>query len=524
MSTALSKNFLDHKLFFLLSFALGAFSGLAFAPMYLWPFISISLLGLLKILEPMPRKMMLFLFFVWCFGLFFVSFHWICLSLFVEFDKFWFLIPFCMMGIPAILAAIHTSILAGALSFFHITKPYGPLFFTAFIFSWCLSEWIRGCLIFGGFPWNFIIHAWGNNVFMMQGLSLVGSYGLSAITLCFLSIPYLWLGRDFSLKQRSILTATLAFIIFGLTFWGHHRIQKSVTFHAKPWIRLVQPNIAQSDKMNPSKISDILNILKELTQKPSSRPLTHIIWPEAALPFLSTKSDVATFALPTRFPEVLITGLCRQAQGRIYNSLVAIDPNGHISNIYDKYHLVPFGEYIPGRIWLRLDGITALTLDRHDFTPGQLLQTISLPGLPSFSPLICFDTAFSGEVTLPATRPEWLLELTNNAWFGDSWGLAQHLDLGIFRAIEEGLPLVRVTNTGVSCVISPYGRVLHKLPSHEAGVIDFALPEATTPTWFCLWRQGPFWIFLTALFIALLWATATPLTKEQKRKGKQKKK
>lgn len=429
-----------------------------------------------------------------------------------------------MAGIPALLALIHASVLAGILSFFRLKKPYGPLFYTAFVFSWCLSEWVRGCLIFGGFPWNFITHTWGNNAFMIQALSLVGSYGLSAITLCFLSVPYFWLGRHFSLKQRSILTGILALTVFSLTFWGHHRIQKSVTFHEKPWIRLVQPNIAQADKMDPKKIPDILQILKELTQAPSSKPLTHIIWPEAALPFLSTKNDVASFPLSTRFPETLITGLCRQDQGRIYNSLVTIEPDGRISNIYDKYHLVPFGEYIPGRIWLRLDGVTALTLDRHDFTPGALLQTITLPNLPPFSPLICFDTAFVGEVTLATKRPEWLLELTNNAWFGDSWGLAQHLDLGIFRAIEEGLPLVRVTNTGVSCVISPYGRILHTLPSHKPGVIDFALPEATPPTWFCLWRQAPFWIFLAILFMILLWSTATPLRSQPKRKGQAKKK
>ena len=214
---------------------------------------------------------------LWCFGFFCVSFYWVCLSLCVEIDKFWFLIPFCAIGLPATLSLIHIGILASVLSFFRISKPFGSLFYCAFLLSWCLAEWFRGCLIFGGFPWNFLAHFWGNNLFIMQSAALLGSYGLSAFTLCFLSIPYFWLGRDFSFKQRSLLTGSLALLVVCLSFWGHHRIQRPVTFDAKPWLRIVQPNISQIDKMNPDKIPDILNTLKTLTQKPSAKPLTAAI-------------------------------------------------------------------------------------------------------------------------------------------------------------------------------------------------------------------------------------------------------
>ncbi|TGW15774.1 apolipoprotein N-acyltransferase [bacterium NHP-B] len=503
------------KISLFMAVVLGAFSACALPPLYFWPFLSIGMLGLFKMLEPLPLIKGLCVFFAWCFGFFLVGFYWITLSMYVELDKFWFLIPFCFVIIPIVFACIHVGLLAAILSFFSISN-FGTLAaFLSFILSWSLAEWVRGSLVFGGIPWNFFAHIWGENLFIMQTVSVIGSYGLSVLTLFFLSIPYLWAAKTLSFRVRLSFTGALTFIIFVISFWGHQRM-KPLTYHAKPWIRLVQPNISQKDKMNPDKTSSILTTLTTLTQLPSKKPLTHILWPEAAFPFWCEGSQKIGVPLPIRFPQTLITGVMRRERHKLHNSLVVVRHNGELTHIYDKYHLVPFGEYIPGRHWLPLGHIKALTLDRHDFTPGPHIKTFYTGNLPPFSPLICFDTAFSNHVAQTLKRPHWLLELTNNAWFGESWGLYQHLDIGRLRAIEEGVPLVRVTNTGISCLVSPYGQVLKQLPISSQGVIDFALPKPLEPTLFQTLGYTCFWLSCALLFLTILWQT-TPITKKRRR-------
>ncbi len=190
----------------------------------------------------------------------------------------------------------------------------------------------------------------------------------------------------------------------------------------------------------------------------------------------------------------------------VWNSLVAIDHDGAIEASYDKFHLVPFGEYVPMRSILPMQKITPGAID---FSAGPGPRTISLPGLPPFSPLICYEAIFPGEVVDPAHRPAWLLNITNDAWYGFTSGPFQHVAIARTRAIEEGLPLARVGNNGISALFDPYGRVLARLDLDAIGVLDVHLPEALPPTLYSRYGDIPFFYALLLIVVALVAAHST---------------
>ena len=251
-------------------------------------------------------------------------------------------------------------------------------------------------------------------------------------------------------------------------------------------LRLVQPNIPQTLKWDSSLAeSHLLKQMRMSASGDSARRITHVIWPETAVPFALERSPGLAAALAPAVPRggLLITGILRVTQGADgpswHNSMVALDGSGTVRASFDKFHLVPFGEYVPIR-WI--PGVSRIAPGETDFTPGPGPATVELPGLPPVSPLICYEVIFPGAVVEPGTRPAWLLNLTNDAWFGLSTGPHQHFASARLRAVEEGLPLVRVANSGISGVIDPYGRVLAKLDLGREGVLDAALPRALPPT------------------------------------------
>ncbi|MBI3513407.1 MAG: apolipoprotein N-acyltransferase, partial [Proteobacteria bacterium] len=248
-------------------------------------------------------------------------------------------------------------------------------------------------------------------------------------------------------------------------------------------LRLVQPNIDQQLKWQDSERVAIFRRLLELSQAQAALAPTAIVWPEAATPFLFEQSPEARAAAAAILPPgaLLITGAPRATRrpdgaNDFWNGLVALDRDDTVRGSYDKFHLVPFGEYVPLADILPIQTIAPGGGGAFRAGPGP--RTLRLPGLPPVSPLICYEVIFPGAVIDDADRPEWILNLTNDAWYGRSSGPYQHFASAIMRAVEQGMPVVRVAQTGISGVIDPYGRVTARLGLGAGGVVDAALPRA----------------------------------------------
>jgi apolipoprotein N-acyltransferase len=267
----------------------------------------------------------------------------------------------------------------------------------------------------------------------------------------------------------------------------------------------VQPSIPPGVKNDADLRSETLNKLLALTvQSPGYDRITHVIWPESAVPYLVERNDNVRRAMAGVVPPqgLLITGAVRVAPEtgdleQVWNSAIALDQSGAIVGSFDKFHLVPYGEYVPLRSVFPF--ISKITPGSMDFSSGPGPRTLHLPGLPPVGPLICYELIFPGQVADRADRPQWLLSLTNDAWFGRSTGPYQHFASARFRAVEEGVPMTRAANAGVSGVIDAYGRVLAELPLDAVGVIDHGLPAAVpAPTLFA--RYGN-WMLLASLAV-----------------------
>jgi apolipoprotein N-acyltransferase len=348
----------------------------------------------------------------------------------------------------------------------------------------------------------------------MQVTAVTGLYGLSLLTVAFAAMPASLVepGRDSGPggRGRWIGTAAAA-LLFMLAWTGGAMRLSGAGDDTVPGVRLrlVQPNIPQDLKWDPQRLEGNFRVALELSRAPASTAVTHVIWPETAVPFVlaAEPARVAALAAVTPPGGLLVTGAIRavrlaDASVRAWNSLQAVDAEGRIVATYDKFHLVPFGEYVPFRGLLSIAKITPGNLD---FTPGPGLVTLDLPGLPPVSPLICYEIIFPDEVALRAPRPAWLLNLTNDAWFGISSGPYQHFAAARFRAVEEGLPVVRAANNGISAVVDPYGRVVARLGLGATGVVDSDLPGALVAPPYARWGgRVPGLLMLVFVVMALL--------------------
>lgn len=472
------------------AFVLGAVGALAFAPLFIFPAVILALSGIWFFLNREIEQGTSFskIFWLgWWFGLghFTAGLYWIAHALTVDLASFWWIIPFALLGIPAILG-VFTGVSFMTLKLW----PYDGIS-RAFAFAaiWVGFEWLRGHL-FTGFPWNLMGYAWAFNSGMVQMASLVGVYGLSLfVVLIGVSLNYL-VGKEFFAK--SIVLAL--YLITGLGWiWGTFRLDNPDVLESPPLgIRVVQPNIPQALKWDPGQKEAHFKKLLALTAQPSHLPLKAIIWPETAVPFFLEQEDFRRQLISEVIPQkgLLFTGaLHRTLPGvtpfEIWNSLLVLNDQGTIIAHYDKSHLVPFGEYIPLRnLSDRLFGkgsVKKITAGLMDFTPGPGPETIPLPEeFPSFSGLVCYEVIFPGVViNSTQTRPGWMINVTNDGWYGHTSGPYQHLEMTRFRAVEEGIPLVRAANSGISAVFDAYGRNLGSLGLGTKGVFDVYLPAPT---------------------------------------------
>jgi apolipoprotein N-acyltransferase len=365
--------------------------------------------------------------------------------------------------------------------------------------AWTAGEWLRGH-VFTGFPWNPLAHVWAFATPLLQGATVVGVYGLGTLSFLVLAAP--------AAGWRATGVALVAVVAMGAA--GQFTMSAVNEKSGGPLMRIVQPNVAQAEKWRPENRERELRKLLDLSRGEGFDKLAAVIWPETAVPFVVQPDSEVLPVLAQAAPPggYLLAGAARAEQrveDGVWNSLLAIDRAGAVVAHFDKVHLVPFGEYIPFHKQLApLSGL----IGRGSFEVGASFVTLALPGLPPFSPVICFEVIFPADVTGPGARPQWLLNVTNDAWFGVSSGPYQHLTSARLRTIEEGLPMVRAANTGVSAVIDAYGRVLAALDMERAGVIDHELPPARAATPYGRWHD---WLLLLLVCIlALLAALIRP--------------
>jgi apolipoprotein N-acyltransferase len=476
----------------LLTIVLGVLFTLCFAPHYQLEFGFICLTGLLLVLDSVKTSKKVFLY-GWLFG--FVhhvsGLYWISYSMLVEPDKFAWMIPFSATAIPAILALVIglTCWMTYKLNLKIISKM---LFFAA---AWALTEMVRGNL-FTGFPWNLVGYTFLADESIAQAASIFGVYGLSMLAVFLFTTPYL-AASYLKSKNDTALVYRLCFslcylmpTIIAMTLlhdWGSERIAENKDKFEKTSIRIVQPNIPQKEKFDPDKIGDHLfryyNLSLQESMKADDFVPDLIIWPEVAttLNLEEDKEFLAEVADIIPFSAYLILGTIRYEgwllNQKIFNSVQFVDSEGILQpTAYDKSHLVPFGEYVPLRQYL--PGVEKIAKGIGDFNRGAGNKTFKLDNSEPFSPLICYEIIFPGKVvdkTSPQ-KPQWILNLTNDAWFGNTSGPPQHLDAARMRAIEEGIPVIRSANTGISAVVDGMGRVLDRIELDKQGIIDTKLP------------------------------------------------
>lgn len=439
----------------------------AMPPWGMWPalFLGLSLFYVLLCTAQKTRTAFLY---GWLFGFgyFGAGLSWIGNALLVDGNEFAWVWPLAVAALPALLALFTAAACALSVRAADIKRPGG---FILFIASLIASEWLRGH-VFTGFPWNLYGYAWAGNLPMAQLASVGGIYWLTLLTTLWAALPgflMVWTARP-SFKILVLLVLALS---MGTGFiYGTNRLENHPTVLRQDVIvRLVQPGISQEDKWNPAKGGDNFRKILSLSEaeKENESVATLIVWPETAMsaPLLNNPSAAAALkGVLSQYGQTvyLLSGILRFDTGpdgkeRYYNSLSLFDKDLREVEAYNKSHLVPFGEYIPWQDLIPLSPFASFS----GFTPGDGPQTSLIPGIGGYSPLVCYEIIFSGAVTSAGQdKPGFIVNVTNDAWYGDSAGPRQHFAQARFRAIEEGLPVIRSANTGISGIIDPLGRIV----------------------------------------------------------------
>ncbi|MEQ8830795.1 MAG: apolipoprotein N-acyltransferase [Alphaproteobacteria bacterium] len=476
-----------------LLFGLGAATVLGLPPVDAWPVAFLTLPMLIWLLESAQSRKQAFGTGWWfLFGYFAVGWYWISNALLVFSASLAWMIPFALIGLPGALA-IYGGL---ALLIPHILLGPGPQRRVARVLltvaALAGADIARGFLL-TGFPWNVFGYLWSGTEALSQSAALFGVYGIGLLVLLSGALPALAANGG----RKAIAALAVAVAIPLLTYAGGAvrladapdlAVQQADP--ALPGLRMVQANVPQREKWRHELRERNLQI--HLLDSSEGRPdwVGAVLWPETAAAFLVEDSDdyraaMARYAVPEN--GYLITGTprrTRQPVKALFNSVVAIDDRSVVRARYDKAHLVPFGEYVPLAKYMPFGKVAAGEID---YSPGPGPRTIRLAGLPPVSPLICYEVIFPSAVTDPADRPAWLLNVTNDAWYGRTAGPYQHLQHARMRAVEEGLPLVRPANTGISIAFDGYGREIGRIPLETRGVLDLRLPPSLAPTVFAQW-------------------------------------
>jgi len=454
------------------------------------------------------------------FGYFLAGLWWIGAAFLVDAGQFAWLLPVAVLALPAGLAL-----------FWGLAAAFAQLFWRddwrrilALAVALGAAEWARGHVL-TGFPWNAIGYALTAGEVLMQSAAAFGLHALNVMAVLIFAAPAALVPPGAQARRNIAIPALAAGAIAGLALFGFIRLDQAPQASVPGvQIRIVQPAIDQAEKWKSENKQAIFQSYLDLSAKgglPADGAGLVLVWPESAFPFALTEEPGALAAIGAMLPDgaALVTGAARlEAVGgegaggtgqRVFNTIYVINDRGEIEDAYDKVHLVPFGEYLPFQKTLESFGLRQLTNLPGGFSAGPRRRALTLPAAPAFSPLICYEIVFPGQV-MPENpdsgeaRPGFLLNVTNDAWYGRTPGPYQHLHQARVRSIEEGLPLVRSANTGISIVSDPFGRIIARTALGEKTSITAALPSAIEPPFSSRYGYYMFLILLLIVFITVM--------------------
>jgi len=497
-----------------IAFGAGALSALSMAPFFAFPILWITLPVLVWLIDGavgetasgrVKRLRPAFAVGWWFgFGYFLAGLWWIGNAFLQEPDQFGWLMPIAVLLLPAGLALFYG--LGVALAQLLWSDGWQRVFALAAGLGG--AEWLRGNLL-SGFPWNALGYALTAGEILMQSAALFGLYALNVVAILIFAAPAT-MAPLADEKRRHFALPSLALVaIAALGAYGMLRLSHAETaFVPNVTIRIAQPALAQLQKADPASKDQVLSAYFRLSA-PDSAPLeegTVLVWPESAFPFSFSENPGALAAIAELLPPgtALVTGAYREefnptGPTQYYNSIYLIGDDGTILSAYDKVHLVPFGEYVPMADLLERAGIRQIV--PYGFAAGPARRPLALPSGQSFLPLICYESIFSGALIGDAPRPQFMLNVTNDGWFGRTTGPYQHFHQARVRSVEEGLPLVRAANTGISAVVDPYGRSISQTRLGETAMIESRLPSGITPPFYAQWRIA---VFILSLAVCIL--------------------
>lgn len=476
-----------------LAFVAGALAALGHAPLYLWPLTLGGLVVLTRLVAGVDKGAG-WIGLIGGLGYGAVALSWIVEPFLIEPETYGWMAPFALFFMALGLGAFWACAAWGARTLPFRTPAFG------FALTLTAVEYLRGHIL-TGFPWAMPGHVWISTPVAQLG-AWVGPTGLTLGLL--LIAAALSLGRW---RQGAGAAAALA-LAWGLGLWT---LSQPMPADRPAILRLVQPNAEQALKWDPDQARTFLDRLLTATAA-DPRPAL-VIWPETALPYLLERhSDLAPMIAAAAQGVPVALGAQREAGNRFWNSLTVIEPDGTLGARYDKHHLVPFGEYIPlGDLAFRLFGLRAFAAQEGaGYSAGEGAKLVDFgPTMGRALPLICYEAVFPQDVNAAPERPDWLLQITNDAWFGTLSGPFQHADQARMRAIEQGLPLVRAANTGVTAVYDARGQLRAALPFGSEGHLDAALPAPLPATVFSRWGEAPALLLLAGLALLLIRWRAT---------------
>lgn len=441
------------------------------------------------------------------FGYFVAGLWWVGRALLVDADNFAWALPIAVLGLPALLAVFHG--LAAALARLAWADGIGRIVALAAAFG--IAEWLRS-FILTGFPWNAVGYAAMPVPLLMQSVGVVGLFGMNALAVLVFAMPALAGFR----RHRGAGTVVALLLI------GAHLGYGIVQLHFVPpaeggrrlQVRVVQPSVSQSGKWEPQERARIMKTLLDLSARAAAEGRERpdlIVWPETALPFVITERPDALAAIGTMLGsgQALFLGAVRsetaastQDEPRYYNAVVAINDNGEIVDAVDKLHLVPFGEYLPFQDLLDGLGFETVAETVGGFSAGSARRVLSAPGGVGALPMICYEIIFPDLLAGMGAQADIIVNVTNDAWFGDTAGPYQHFRQAQVRAVETGMPLIRAANNGISAIVDEKGRVVDAFALDAVGTLDAALfvPDRQSRRMIDAGRNG----LLIILFFATL--------------------